>query len=128
MLNWTPFQHARIVIGSRGDGLGHQGAMGRGPVPELYVRELQTWKTFHAAADGEEVMPGITARVTPGHTPGHLIYVLKGQDHDVIFTGDAAKNRVNCCASAPTAPMMRRSARPRLRQFGHCGAAGRGML
>jgi glyoxylase-like metal-dependent hydrolase (beta-lactamase superfamily II) len=29
----------------------------------------------------------------PGHTPGSFIYLLKGKDHDVIFTGDAAKNR-----------------------------------
>ena len=38
-------------------------------------------------------MPGLTAYHAPGHTPGHLIFVLTGQDHDVIFTGDAAKNR-----------------------------------
>jgi glyoxylase-like metal-dependent hydrolase (beta-lactamase superfamily II) len=48
----------------------------------------------HLAKEGEEVLPGITAQVAPGHTPGHLIYTLKGQERDVIFTGDAAKNRV----------------------------------
>ena len=62
-------------------------------MPELYARELQTWQTVHRAADGEEVLPGITAHVAPGHTPGHLIFVLTGREHDVIFTGDAAKNR-----------------------------------
>jgi N-acyl homoserine lactone hydrolase len=31
--------------------------------------------------------------MAPGHTPGHLIYVLGGRERDVIFTGDAAKNR-----------------------------------
>ncbi len=30
----------------------------------------------------------------PGHTPGHLIFMLSGNDRDVLFTGDAAKNRV----------------------------------
>ena len=30
---------------------------------------------------------------TPGHTPGHLVFVLEGVERDVIFTGDAAKNR-----------------------------------
>src|SRR5690606_33750566 len=39
------------------------------------------------------VLPGITAHLAPGHTPGHLVYVLKGQDRDIIFTGDSAKNR-----------------------------------
>ena len=62
-------------------------------MPELYVRELETWPTVHKARDGEEVLPGIAARIAPGHTPGHLIYVLGGREHDVIFTGDAAKNR-----------------------------------
>jgi glyoxylase-like metal-dependent hydrolase (beta-lactamase superfamily II) len=38
-------------------------------------------------------MPGITAHVAPGHTPGHLVFVLRGSAHDVVFTGDAAKNR-----------------------------------
>jgi N-acyl homoserine lactone hydrolase len=38
-------------------------------------------------------MPGIFARVTPGHTPGHLCYIMKGADHDVILTGEAVKNR-----------------------------------
>jgi glyoxylase-like metal-dependent hydrolase (beta-lactamase superfamily II) len=38
-------------------------------------------------------VPGITAHLAPGHTPGHLIYLLNGSEQDVIFTGDAAKNR-----------------------------------
>ena len=67
---------------------------GETPVPELYVRELQQWPMAHLAKAGEEVLPGITAHMMPGHTPGHLIYVLKGSERDVIFTGDAAKNRV----------------------------------
>ena len=39
------------------------------------------------------MLPGITAHLAPGHTPGHLIYLLNGSEQDVIFTGDAAKNR-----------------------------------
>jgi hypothetical protein len=39
--------------------------------------------------NGEEVFPGIWARVAPGH----LIFILKGCQHDIIFIGDAAKNR-----------------------------------
>src|SRR5206468_12393126 len=35
----------------------------------------------------------MTAHDAPGHTPGHLIFVLAGEERDVIFTGDAAKNR-----------------------------------
>jgi glyoxylase-like metal-dependent hydrolase (beta-lactamase superfamily II) len=45
-------------------------------------------------------MPGIVAQVAPRHTPGHLIYLLKGPAHDVIFTGDAAKNRAELVCGA----------------------------
>ncbi len=92
-LNWILFRHARIVIGAQELAWSLKEPWGEGPVPELYVRELQSWPTLHKAADGEELMPGLTAHVAPGHTPGHLVFVLKGKDCDAIFTGDAAKNR-----------------------------------
>lgn len=42
--------------------------------------------------DGAEVLPGITARLTPGHTPGHLCWtVAKGADSAVVV-GDALGN------------------------------------
>jgi N-acyl homoserine lactone hydrolase len=93
-INWTLFGHARIVIGAHELAWAAKEPWGETPVPELYVRELQSWPTVHQAADGEEVMPGITAHVAGGHTPGHLMFVLAASDRDVIFTGDAAKNRV----------------------------------
>jgi glyoxylase-like metal-dependent hydrolase (beta-lactamase superfamily II) len=43
--------------------------------------------------DGEAVFAGMTAHAAPGHTPGHLIFHLATPQRDVIFTGDAAKNR-----------------------------------
>jgi glyoxylase-like metal-dependent hydrolase (beta-lactamase superfamily II) len=66
---------------------------GETPVPELYMRELKTNPKLHTAKEGEEVFPGITAHLAPGHTPGCLVYVLRTPDKDVIFAGDAAKNR-----------------------------------
>jgi N-acyl homoserine lactone hydrolase len=93
-INWTLFGRARIVIGAHELAWAAKEPWGETPVPELYVRELQGWPTVHQAANGEEVLPGITAHVAGGHTPGHLIYVLTGGERDVIFTGDAAKNRV----------------------------------
>ena len=35
----------------------------------------------------------MTTHIAPGHTPGCLVYVLHGREKDVVFTGDAAKNR-----------------------------------
>ena len=92
-VNWTLFRHARIVIGAHELDWAVKQPWGETPVPELYVRELQQWPTLHRARDGDEVFPGIVARMAPGHTPGSLIFVLAGSERDVIFTGDAAKNR-----------------------------------
>ncbi len=44
--------------------------------------------------DGEEIIPGITAMLTPGHTPGCCSYVLdQGDGVRWVLAGDAVKNR-----------------------------------
>src|SRR5215470_18109322 len=92
-VNWTLFPEARIVIGANELEWSLKEPWGIGPVPELYVRELNTWPTVHKASDGEEVFPGITAHLAPGHTPGCMVFVLHAGERDVIFAGDASKNR-----------------------------------
>lgn len=42
-------------------------------------------------ADAEEPLPGITARLTPGHTPGHLAYEIAGPTPALIL-GDCIAN------------------------------------
>jgi N-acyl homoserine lactone hydrolase len=51
-------------------------------------------------APGHSVLPGMTAYAAPGQTPGHLIFYLTGSERDVLFTGDAAKNRVELLTRA----------------------------
>lgn len=92
-VNWVMFPNARIVIGGEELDWSLTVPWGVTPVAELYMKELTGWPTLHRAADGEELAPRLTAHVAPGHTPGHLVFVLEGEDRDVIFTGDAAKNR-----------------------------------
>jgi len=92
-INWPLFSHARIVLGAKELAWALEQPWGETPVPEFYVRELKNWPTLRTVEDGEEVFPGMTAHVAPGHTPGHIVYVLHGADRDVILTGDAAKNR-----------------------------------
>jgi glyoxylase-like metal-dependent hydrolase (beta-lactamase superfamily II) len=92
-VNWTLFKQARIIIGAQELDWSLTVPWGETPVAELYMKELKTWPTLKTAHDGEEVVKGITAHAAPGHTPGHLIFVLHGNDRDVVFTGDAAKNR-----------------------------------
>jgi N-acyl homoserine lactone hydrolase len=95
--NWVMFPSARIVIG--GSELEWALTVPSGtPVPELYVRELARSDRLETARDGDLVLPGFTAHLTPGHTPGHLVFVVAGEDHDVILSGDAAKNRAELLA------------------------------
>jgi len=92
-LNWILFRQARIVIGARELMWSLNEPWGEGPVPELYMRELENWPTLYPVAAEQEFMPGFWAHAAPGHTPGHLVFVLEGRERDVVFTGDAAKNR-----------------------------------
>ncbi len=92
-LNWILFRQARIVIGARELAWSLEAPWGETPVPELYMRELENWPSLHPVAAGQEVIPGLKAHAAPGHTPGHLVFVLEGGERDAIFTGDAAKNR-----------------------------------
>lgn len=43
-------------------------------------------------ADGAEVLPGVTALLTPGHTPGHLSFAVDGPDGGALIVGDAIGN------------------------------------
>jgi len=92
-INWTLFSRARIVVGLHELAWAVKQPWGETPVPELYVEKLLEWPTLAKVDNAEEVMPGITAHIAPGHTPGHLVFVLHGHEHNVIFAGDAAKNR-----------------------------------
>lgn len=92
-VNWVMFKQARIVIGADEMAWALDLPWGANAVPEFYVKELDKWPTARTVKDGEDVWPGLKAYLGPGHTPGCLVYVLEGAEHDLIFTGDAAKNR-----------------------------------
>jgi glyoxylase-like metal-dependent hydrolase (beta-lactamase superfamily II) len=42
--------------------------------------------------DGEEILPGVQARETPGHTPGHMSFEVKSGSDSVMIVGDAIVN------------------------------------
>ena len=48
--------------------------------------------TVRRVEDGEEVLPGIAARLTPGHTPGHMAYELASGGAGALVAGDAIAN------------------------------------
>ncbi len=70
------------------------------PVPELYMEKLAGWPTCKPVEDGEAVFPGITAHTAPGHTPGSLVFVLEAGNRELVFSGDACKNRAELLSRA----------------------------
>ncbi|MDE4145407.1 MAG: MBL fold metallo-hydrolase [Pseudophaeobacter sp. bin_em_oilr2.035] len=42
--------------------------------------------------DGEEILPGVAARATYGHTPGHMSFELRSGSESVMVLGDAIGN------------------------------------
>jgi N-acyl homoserine lactone hydrolase len=92
-INWVLFPTATIWIGGEELDWSVQEPWGSTPVPELYVRELAGSSQLKRIKAGDTVLPGLVAYDAPGHTPGHLVFLLAGKERDVLFTGDAAKNR-----------------------------------
>lgn len=92
-VNFTLFPQATVWIGERELEWAAAQPPGFDPLPELYVRELAVSPRVRRIADGERFLPGFTAIVAPGHTPGHLLFTVSGAAQPLLFTGDAAKNR-----------------------------------
>lgn len=92
-INYTIFPKANVLIGDTELRWAAAQAPGQGNVPELYIADLAASSRVHRVKDGDEVAPGIVAYDVPGHTPGHMVFVATMTEHDIIFTGDSAKNR-----------------------------------
>ena len=42
--------------------------------------------------DGQEIVPGVMARATPGHTPGHMSFEVSASGQEVMILGDCVGN------------------------------------
>ncbi len=42
--------------------------------------------------DGAEIVPGVAARMTPGHTPGHMSFLVQSGSDAVMILGDCIAN------------------------------------
>lgn len=92
-VNFTLFPNATVSIGDEELSWAAAQPPGFNPLPELYVRELVSLPRLRRIRPGDAVLPGLIAQAAPGHTPGHLIFILEDHPVPVIFTGDSAKNR-----------------------------------
>ena len=57
------------------------------------VEYLKNSRSVRLVDDGEEVLPGMRAIWTPGHTPGHMSLAIDTPEGVLILAGDAVKNR-----------------------------------
>lgn len=92
-VNWVMFPNATVWIGAEELAWSVAQPWGHTTVPELYVRELDRSDRCRRVVPGAEILPGMIAHAAPGHTPGHLFFVVATSGRDILFTGDAAKNR-----------------------------------
>lgn len=44
--------------------------------------------------DGDVVVPGVTALLTPGHTPGHVVYLIESDGQTLVNWGDLCHHEV----------------------------------
>lgn len=64
-------------------------------IPGTEWELLKNRKKHLVTKDEEEICPGITTLLTPGHTPGSLSFILhQGGGEQWVLSGDAAKNRL----------------------------------
>ncbi|KNY05948.1 MBL fold metallo-hydrolase [Microbacterium sp. GCS4] len=91
--NFTMYPNATTWVGE--EELSWAGTQPPGTpfVPDLHVQELQRRTDgVERMRDGQELLPGITAIASPGHTPGHLAFHVEAADRSHVFAGDAVKN------------------------------------
>jgi glyoxylase-like metal-dependent hydrolase (beta-lactamase superfamily II) len=92
-VNYTLFPNATVHIGRTEMDWAVAEPPGFNPLPELYVQDLAKSPRLRLLDEGDEVLPGMTAHLAPGHTPGCLFFYLTATETPIIFTGDSAKNR-----------------------------------
>ncbi|MGW5366509.1 MBL fold metallo-hydrolase [Actinopolymorpha pittospori] len=98
------FPHARVAIsGPDFDFWTDRSREEREPNPTLreYFRGARHNLVTYAdadrvdrIADGSEIVPGVTALSTSGHSPGHMLYKITSQDQTMLFWGDLCHHQL----------------------------------
>lgn len=92
-VNYTLFPNAAVWIGRVEMDWATATPTGFNPLPELYVADLARHPKLHLLEEGERFLDRFTAHLCAGHTPGCLSFLLDNGEANLLFTGDAAKNR-----------------------------------
>lgn len=100
---------------------------------ELSAHPEKTVPQWTAVNDGTPIIPGVTAVATPGHTRGHMSYLVESQTEQLLCFGDVMHSpvqvgqpRLNSCFEAD--PEASLTSRERVLDFlAETGATGAGM-
>ncbi len=91
--NFTMFADATTWVGEAELSWAAQQPAGTPFIPDLHVRELQRrTEGVERMRPGQEVLPGIHAIASPGHTPHHLAFFAERTADRLVFAGDSVKN------------------------------------
>jgi N-acyl homoserine lactone hydrolase len=91
--NYPLFPRAKIFVPNNDLEWALDQPVGSWHIPEFHVEKLEADHRVIRVRDGDEFLPELRVVATPGHTPGHLGYVARGERANLIFAGDAAKNQ-----------------------------------
>ncbi len=91
--NFTMYPNATTWVGEEELAWAATQPAGTKFIPDLHIQELlRRTEGVERMRDGQEVLPGITAIASPGHTPGHLAFHVETAERAHVFAGDAVKN------------------------------------
>lgn len=112
--NYLLFPRATVWVGAAELAWATSRAPAFDPLPELYAADLASnSRTRQIDGDGE-ILPGVEAFATPGHTPGSTVYRVGGS---VLFSGDAAKNRAELLSGEVDMTLDREASRASVRRI-----------
>lgn len=110
--NITMFPNADVAVGAAELHWATRQPSGTPHIPDLHVRLLREMpERVRLVQDGHQITPEISAIATPGHTPGHMCYRVSVDGRDVLFSGDAVKNRYELASGDVDSSMDRGTSR-----------------
>ncbi len=91
--NYPMFPGATIFVGKDDLEWALAQPAGAPHLPEFYVEKLADHHRLSRLRPEDEFLPSLRALASPGHTPGHISYLARGEEGDILFAGDAVKNQ-----------------------------------
>ena len=91
--NFTMFENAVTWVGEDELSWAADQPAGTKFIPDLHVQELlRRTERVERVRPGQEILPGIHAVASAGHTPHHLAFFTDQAGQPLIFAGDSVKN------------------------------------